>query len=812
MKYKRILAVMTVVSLLFCGCQSQDTYDAEFNAQETAQSPEPGAAVVPVGEDTLTTKAKIEKLTKSPNMNWAWQFTPTAEGFACIGDCTIDGTKIFHYNIETSEWTETILVPLASYDGYYFTGGVMDFGEDAYYQLGVMENHRNMEPYRDGDEDFDWEAYNETYESDYFLCTYAADGTLAGKVQIQGLEEYKSQDYDQFSSFYCDGENAFLSLRNGTVLRIHADGMLEETVPATEDWIHIKMISFLRDRDGKPVCLTNWDETNADMSSAWCTSFSDFDVQTGKPGEPFYTAQTSYSDTISSIFSGGYGEYRLFVTEAERTSAGMHTQKLYGIRDDGTKEVVIDWDESDMDSMSVMPLSDGTFIGDSPKDEELYRVSRRYASEIKERQTITVGVLDNDYYLKDFTQGFNRSQDTYKLEIITYPNSDGSYFGDPEGKNDALDNLKLAVVSNDAPDMLFMQGESDYHDTFLRLGSKGVFCDLYEFIDNDAEVNRDTLLPNILTAMQHPNGSLYSFTRGFWVQTLAVKPEYSTKENWTMDDMIALYEGADDMKYYWSTKQEMLQMLLTGTDFTDEMNGTCSFDSPEFIKMLEFCNRYPLETTCPEKSYEDPDQEARWMKWINDHYHRYIEDNDYLYHAVFSSLTGGFAASRYAYDKAELGGAMTLVGYPSDNGKGGRITADGEIAILSTCSDKAAAWEVLKAYIQNEIVVSEYTGYSVFNDVFEEELDMEMYILDFGERSDAEYYDNQGTHIYPLTQEERDGLEDYIRGCDTYMMLDEKVKNIIYEEAGMYFSGDRSVEDTAKMIQSRAEIYLSEQS
>ena len=103
------------------------------------------------------------------------------------------------------------------------------------------------------------------------------------------------------------------------------------------------------------------------------------------------------------------------------------------------------------------------------------------------------------------------------------------------------------------------------------------------------------------------------------------------------------------------------------------------------------------------------------------------------------------------------------------------------------------------------------TGYSIFNERFEELLDNEMYIWEMGERSDAEYYDDD-SRVYRLTQEERDRLETYIRSCDTYMMLDEKVEAIVYEEAGMYFSGDRSAEETAEMIQSRAELYLAEQS
>lgn len=826
MKYKRILAALTAFSLLLCGCQGIDTYDAEYNTNENAPNPAAGS-IVPVGEDGLTTIAKREVIPLPEGVDFLYKITPMGDGFTCFAAGNYEGdysqTHIFHYNVDFTEYTETVLVALAPYEGYYSQGGLVAFGEDAYYTLSVMENHSNMEPYQDGDEDYDFNRYYESWESDYYLCTYTADGTLAGKVQITGLEEYKDdQGYDRFSDLYCDGENTYLFLQTGCVLRIHADGTLEEITPALEDVLNPWIAStILYDRDGKPILSTYQTGTFSYDYSTDVYTLAEFDVKTGKTGEPFYSFETMSALNQTNICSGGLGDYRMFVTEKEELSAGAFTDRLYGIKDDGTKEVVIDWDASDMEGMSVTPLADGTFIGDWSQDENMYHITRKAASEMKEKQTIRIGVLGQNYYIKDFVREYNRSHDDYNLYIVTYSSTDGSNFSSLEKNDSALDNLKLAVVSGDAPDLVVMQGSNypsashgsvDFHDTFLWLGSRGVFCDLNELMENDPEVNRDTLVPNVLTAMQHPNGSLYSLTRGFFVWSIAVKSKFVDKENWTMDDMIALYEDADDMKYYWSTKQDTLSLLLTGTDFTDELNGTCNFDSPEFIKMLEFCNRYPMESTCPEKDYNDPDQMAKLNQWYYNSYNRYREDTDYLYYALFGAFTDGFAASNYAYTKAELGGSFTLAGYPSNNGKGGRIVADGEIAILSTCSDKAAAWEVVKEYMHDTTWQTEYNGYSIFNGEFEEQLDKEMYIMNFGERSDAEYFDNQGTHVYPLTQEERDGLETYIRKCDTYMMLDAKVEAIIYEEAGMYFSGDRSAEDTAKMIQSRAELYLSEQS
>lgn len=813
MKYKRILAVMTAVGMLLCGCQDVKNLNTENSSDDKPND----VGAVPVGEQELTTIATKEEIPVPEGADWFSYLSPAKDGFvfSTLGDGSDDfnnETHVYRYNTDTSEWSETILVQIAPYDGYYDCGSLTAFGDDAYYSLVVMENHSNMEPYHNKNEDYDFERYNESWESEYFLCTYTTDGTLGEKLKIEGLEEYKDQQgFDRFASLYCDGENSYLALIDGAILRIEQDGTLTETVSAEESRRQERGSNyFLLDRDGKPVFYQRRSEFGEDMDTTELSSLSDFDVSSGMTAEPFYTVSGSYPIN-QSVHSGGFGDHRLYVNETEE-EAGRQKDKLYGIRDDGTKELVIDWDASNMTGMEVVPLKDGTFVGTD--GDKLYRITRKYASEIKEKQIVTLGVLGGDFYINDFVREFNDSQEDYQLEIVVYANSDGSYYGD-NNINDALDNLKLDVVSDKAPDLIFMQWDPvDYHDTFLRLGPRGVFCDLYELMENDAEVNRSTLVTNVLTAMEHPNGSLYSLTRGFYVKSIAVKSKFTDKENWTMDDMIDLYEGADEMKYYWSTKQETLRMLMIGTDFTEELNGTCSFDSPEFIKMLEFCDRYPLNSTCPEKNYDDPVQMEKMNQWYTDNYQKYKRDNDYLYYASLSAFVGNTAASRYAYTKAELGGDFTFAGYPSDNGKGGKITADGEIAITSNCSDKAAAWEVMKAYLHDTSHPYEYIGYSVIDETFEEQLDNEMYIMDFGRRSNKESYFNGGSgdYVYPLTQKERDDLEKYIRSCDTYMMLDETVEAIVYEEADVFFNGGRSAEDTAKMIQNRAEIYLSEQS
>ena len=51
----------------------------------------------------------------------------------------------------------------------------------------------------------------------------------------------------------------------------------------------------------------------------------------------------------------------------------------------------------------------------------------------------------------------------------------------------------------------------------------------------------------------------------------------------------------------------------------------------------------------------------------------------------------------------------------------------------------------------------------------------------------------------------------YVENVTECCYYDETIVNIISEESSMYFSGDQSAEDTAKLIQSRVSLYLQEQ-
>ena len=66
--------------------------------------------------------------------------------------------------------------------------------------------------------------------------------------------------------------------------------------------------------------------------------------------------------------------------------------------------------------------------------------------------------------------------------------------------------------------------------------------------------------------------------------------------------------------------------------------------------------------------------------------------------------------------------------------------------------------------------------------------------------------------IAPLTQEEIDGYIEYMKTVNHVYSLNADILNIITEDAAIFFAGQKTAAEVAKTIQSRANIFLAENS
>lgn len=64
--------------------------------------------------------------------------------------------------------------------------------------------------------------------------------------------------------------------------------------------------------------------------------------------------------------------------------------------------------------------------------------------------------------------------------------------------------------------------------------------------------------------------------------------------------------------------------------------------------------------------------------------------------------------------------------------------------------------------------------------------------------------------LHAATQEDLDQVMALYEQIDTVYRWDESLEEIITDVSGAYFAGDKTLDETAKLIQNRAQLYVSE--
>ena len=352
-----------------------------------------------------------------------------------------------------------------------------------------------------------------------------------------------------------------------------------------------------------------------------------------------------------------------------------------------TREPVLNWVESGIDTRGELyfgVLEDGRIYvatREFQSDEwELAVLSRATGEEqASKKEEITLGYLYAGLEIQQAVVDFNKSSDRYRIVLKQY---------------EEYDRLLVDLTVN-CPDILDLKGLNveEYADM-------GLFEDLGPYMDNSPLLDRSDYLENVLEAYTF-DGSLVTIPSSFWIRTIFAGAE-SIREvfgddfegGWTVDELMA-YADANPGKelldgYSGSGVMECL-MLYGKESFIDWENGTCSFDSDRFRKVLEFAGRFPAESApvfgCPPARIE-----AGEVLLGNEEISRF--DGLQVYEEVF-------------------GGETVSVGYPTADGSSGcTLRANNALAISARSPHKEGAWAFVESFLANE----KYEAANTFND------------------------------------------------------------------------------------------------
>ena len=851
-KYRVIAALLAIVMLLgvFAGCSK--------NSQETTDPANPGSTT------GTKTETNDEKAASTSKYAYEASYLPLPEDIQYVNTSAISGANL------------------------YFTGSIKDGKQSYTDETGATVEYDN---YRSGLFKMDVET-GECTELTNFQLPEVPEGWM-GSSDLSNLQAssdgtiwavYGTYTYrynppadlapdDSMYNYYEEGDN-----KTG-ILHLDADGSELARIELSrtdEDGNNFYISNFLVDTAGN-VYLGNWQNVyiydqngNKKVTVDLSENGGDLcEIKAGVVGVAYYKNDETNPDASGRVFqqidpatgkltgdeiSLPNSAYDFFPGDDVYDIYYDYNGNIYGYKfDTDTKEKVVDWMESDINSNNIGSYSilpDGRVIAfensyDDGMDQntmQLIVLTRVDAASVVNKTILTFACMYLDWNMRDAIVKFNRSSNTHRIVVRDYSeyNTDDDYTA-------GIQKLNTEMLSGKLPDMLDVD---TYNMPVEQYAAKGFLADLYELIDADSEMNRESFVQPVLKALESADGKLYQLPTTFSVDTaIALDKVVGDYDTWNLanlkDAMTKLQDGASVFEV-WRTKSDILSSCISRNidAFVDWENGAAHFDSDEFKALLEFANSFP-------DSYD----------WEN----ATDEDNDSDQNRMNSGkqLLSSFYVSSFddmLYQMTSYNGGIQFVGYPSETGKSNHsFQISGSIAISSTCADKTAAWNFMKQFLTEDY----QSGWNIWNfpinqkafdDKMKEAMTEEYETDENGNVMKDEdgnpiripkatyYTDNSGSvigyttgsggmavaesavggsiemnedgsvNVYAMSQEQADQILDLINSTYAVYGYDESIMSIITDEAAPYFAGEKSLDDTVNMIQSRVNLYVAEQS
>ena len=267
-------------------------------------------------------------------------------------------------------------------------------------------------------------------------------------------------------------------------------------------------------------------------------------------------------------------------------------------------------------------------------------------------------------------------------------------------------------------------------------------------------------------------------------------------------DELAKKKGVEPGRMFGiSTRDEILYLALElcGGQFIDWDQSKCSFDSPEFIRLLEFINQFPEKID--ESRQEDTSADYR--------------NGKALFHKDAIGTFDEYVNIKYGI----FGTDITMTGFPSQTPGKAAIFPQLEIAINAASQEKDACWSFVRRFLlddyQNSIEMYWPISIASLDQLANKAMEPLYYEDENGNQVEDHIIVNIGGEDIALpriSDTEIDQMYSFLKDLDSEAYYDVNVENIIAEEAAAYFAGQKSAEDAAGVIQSRVQIYINENS
>ena len=637
------------------------------------------------------------------------------------------------------------------------------------------------------------------------------DGTSVGDTIIEDIgslfvEEVDTSNRPWMSGFYLQGaavdqDGNFIFASETAIAATDRDGnkLFEATLDNGE------MRDLTSASDGR-VFLTYMDYENYD--NVVC----EIDTEKGRIDDPI--SMPSGDDDIRNAdfyFAPGHDAYY-------KTDVGVYSLDFDETGAAGEPQLLLDFVNSDLianelqefgviNGERMIAMSYQYDEGSQTSSSTVFLLDRVPDEEVQEKYVLELALKYTNQTVTQRVVRFNRSSDEYRVKISLWNQRD------EESQNYTLgeDLLGQRILSGDVPDIIAISDFSKGSEW----ATAGSFADMNEMMKKDESFDQSKVFMNVIQKFESA-GKLYTMPVNCYIMTLLAKRANIPFDGWTPSEYIEYAKGLGDGQYMmnYGGKMQTLSTLLNNslTRFVNRAEGTCDFDNDDFRSMLEF-------------SASQPDDFNFYDSLSGDDLMDYQSDRNKMYRDNRVIL-----ASSYIYEVASMlsdevsvgaGEEVVFVGYPCYEGNGAVLSASESYAVFNGSQLKDGAWEFVKSAVLSEST-DRYgrDGFPISRDAFDKTMAAysdQHYFFYYdggyggwtGEGGSSHEDDNSGIQR-DVTQSDIDRIKALIDGSTAMPDIDQKAAEMIMEEVQNYFAGDKPLDETVKVIQSRVGIYLAE--
>ncbi|MBO5284071.1 MAG: extracellular solute-binding protein [Lachnospiraceae bacterium] len=766
--YKKILALAAAAALALslAACGGQETSEGPSEASGYIYVPE--FVDLSSGEESLDMSSPKLLGTELYYYSYYWD-----------EETEVGGYKFYRRSVETNETVELPLsFDLGEYDNYYPMGSV------------IFDREGNLFCLIDASV-----SDEESYHEDYYLFKFDQEGNLLAKVDITEALSSGEDDSAYVQRAVVDSQGKIYAVLSGTgnsyVVAIDAEGNTLAKIDCNADWV--SSIGVTQD---DTVLISRYSNTSSGMEVV------EVDVAGKALGRVHSNMPSSYnSDSLNPTADGG-----LLVNDGSKLwKYDLETE---------TSEEILTWTDCNINGNYISMIEimeDGRIavLSENWSDgtKEIAFLTQEDASQVAQKQILTIATLDSSQSLQEAVVNFNKQSDTYQVRIETYYDANSEW---TETKyQDAITALNNAITGSNCPDII----DLSYGNPSAYV-SKGLLVDLAPYLDSSSTVKREDLVEAVLEAYTYGD-TLICIPDSFTMSTVMGRTsQLGDRSGWTVKEMMAFYEEHPDAELLnYATKSSILSLCLqySSDAFIDYSTGKCSFDSQEFLDILEFANMFPKEN-------------------------EYSEEDESMPKKLSSGKLLLYSTSVYSMEEFQMNSLMfnepiTFIGYPTVDGSSGNyINGSNCYAITTKSSSPDGAWAFIESLLQYE-PQPQWGGmdnFSIRKDMLEESFAKAMEenmatdedgnpVLDAD--GNPEVYpkstwgwDDWEAEIYAATPEQVQQIRDLMNNSKAAVNSDQTILSMILEEASPYFEGQKSAQEVAGVIQSRVQVYINENS